>query len=153
MITTVAPAVHPDEKAFLLVERNLPFDRIGVRRIQILYVNRGDRLAEWRKDLGPASDFQNEGVRIPSFWEHTVGELWDIAERHRYRDNDYWARFAAEQQAESTLITDFLNHKEESWKLIDNQSVFGPGVSKQRNGFSKRTAYERAKERKHGATA
>jgi hypothetical protein len=125
--------VSPDEPAYALVEMNLGIDYIGLRRIQIVYVNRSDEIAEWRKDLGPADSFTSNQFRIPSLWEHTVGELWDIAEQQRLKE-DEWERFLLEAQAESTLISDWRLELEEIAKLARNQSVIGPGYQRQRNG-------------------
>lgn len=94
MATLIAAtnAVSMDEKAFHLSEVHLqsPGSR-GWRRYQIIYVNRDDRLTEFRRDLGPAQNFQHaEQFRIPGGvvdpqtgrYEllHTVGELVDIAD-------------------------------------------------------------------------
>ena len=129
--------ISPDEKAMSLREQNLVRPPTHQwHRFQIVTVDRGDELAEWWRDLGPSTAFTAPGCEIPSLWEHTVGELWDIAEHHRLQD-DYWQKFSEEKASESTLIGDFLEQYEERSKVIKNQSQFGPGVSHQRNGFSK----------------
>jgi len=96
-LTFPATVVHADELAYGLSEVNLlsPLsDTIAgvgqtMRRYQIIYVNRNDRLAEYREDLGLASDFDAIQFRIPSFWEHTVGELKEMAELLRLRPPSY----------------------------------------------------------------
>lgn len=112
-----AIAVLPDEKAYGLSEVNLlsPWV-VGVgqtmHRYQIIYVNRDDKLAEYREDLGSASGFSAIQFRIPSFWEHTVGELKDIAEDLRNRPpshldeiipkpnrESFWQRYTDLQEA------------------------------------------------------
>lgn len=129
--------IHPDEKAMSLREINLVRPPTHQwHRYQIVTVNRGDELAEWWKDLGPSEAYQRPEVEIPSLWEHSVGELWDIAQHYRLQD-DYWRKRTAEWQAESTLIPDFLDQHMERWRIIRNQSQFGPGYAKQRNGFFK----------------
>ena len=133
----VTVAIHDDEKAWELREFNQA--GVGYRRYQVITVVRDDRLTEWWDDLGPSAEFFGEGFIIPSLFEHSVGELREMAMQARYRD-DYWEKFAAEQVAESTLIGDYLNQVEEHWKVIRNQSVFGPGVSKQRDGFPRKEA-------------
>lgn len=87
--------VLQDEPCYWLTERHLqsPGSR-GLRRFQILWVVRGDRLHEHVTDLGPASRYNG----VPQFnvqggvtdeqtgriWiEHTVAELRDIADAHR----------------------------------------------------------------------
>jgi len=135
-------AVRDDEPAWSLRER-VQAAGAGYKRFQVITVVRNDDLAEWWTELGPAEKFTAPEVEIPSLLAHTVAELREIADQHRWRDN-YWQEFTAEQIAESTLIADFLNQVEEHWKVIRNQSVFGPGVTKQRIGFSKAAAYEEA---------
>ena len=59
-------------------------DFSGFRRYQVIIVNRDGNLAELKRDLGKASDWK--GVRyinIPSYWEHTVDELIDLADELR----------------------------------------------------------------------
>ena len=60
-----------------------------MRRYQIIIVNRNDQLAEYREDLGLASDFDAIQFRIPSFWVHTVGELKEMAETLRLNEPSY----------------------------------------------------------------
>ena len=86
--------VHLDEPAFNLVEMNLQApDSSGWRRYQIISVVRGQRLAEYREDLGAAKDFTADAFRIPGgVWDaatrrmevlHSVGELREVAEAIR----------------------------------------------------------------------
>ena len=42
-----------------------------------------DKLAEFVVDMGRATKYRADQFRIPSLMEHTVGELWDIADRLR----------------------------------------------------------------------
>lgn len=129
--------VHPDEKAMSLREQNMVRPPTHQwHRYQIVTVNRGDELAEWWRDLGPSENFPAPGCEIPALWEHTVGELWDIAQHYRLQD-DYWRKTAEEIQGESTLIPDFLNQYQERNEILRNRSRFGPGYTKQRNGFPK----------------
>ena len=54
-LVSAAIEVHLDEPAFNLVEVNLQApDNSGWRRYQIISVVRGERLAEYREDLGAA---------------------------------------------------------------------------------------------------
>ena len=86
--------VHLDEPAFNLVEMNLQApDSSGGRRYQIISLVRGQRLAEYREDLGAAKDFTADAFRIPGgVWDavtrrmevlHSVGELREVAEAIR----------------------------------------------------------------------
>jgi len=140
----ITETVHPDEKAWRLKELNVMRMRGKVnelRRIQTVWVNRSGVIYEWSRDLGPASKFSNPGCDIPALWEHTVGELWDIAETHRLKD-DYWQKFCQEQAGESSLIDDWTNQVHERHEIIHNRSVIGPKVRKQRNGFWRSKALE-----------
>ena len=90
-LISAAIEVHLDEPAFNLSEVNLQApDNSGWRRYQIIYVVRGERMAEYREDLGPKDDFSADSFRIPGgVWDantkrmevlHSVGELREIAE-------------------------------------------------------------------------
>lgn len=133
----VTDTVHPDEKAWRLKEINLP-RMVGkaqeMHRIQFVWVARNGVVMEWSQDLGRSDGYTSPGLDIPAIWEHTVGELFDIAEEARL-GNNYWQRWTAEQESESTLIPDWINQVDEQSKIIRNQSVFGPGGHRQRNGF------------------
>ena len=83
--------VHLDEPAFNLTEVNLQApDNSGWHRYQIISVVRGERMAEYREDLGPQENFAADSFRIPGgVWDastrrmevlHSVGELREIAE-------------------------------------------------------------------------
>jgi hypothetical protein len=136
----IAAEVHPDEPAWALLEVAAPYpDTRGLHRFQLVYVNRGDRIARHTIDLGRAREFRAHEFHIPSLWEHTVGELWDMADEMRQGD-DYWVRRAQELRAESTLILDFLEQADERQQVIHNRSVFGPKSQKQRNGFPLKAA-------------
>ena len=77
--------VNVNEKAYSLQEfheQSPTFD--GFHRYRVIMVNRGDRLAEYREDMGLAKNFK--GIRqfnIPSLWEHSVAELLDLADTLR----------------------------------------------------------------------
>lgn len=146
--TVIVHEIRPDEKAMALHEVNLGTDFLGHHRVQIIYVERGGTLGRWVHRLGPASAFTAPQLSIPSLWEHTVAELQAMAEEERL-GSDYWRKYALEKRAESTLITDFISMKEEAGKQIRNQTVIGPGITIQRDNFS-RAAF---KERQHGSTA
>lgn len=46
-------------------------------------MNRGDKLAEYRTELGLAQNFSAIQFRIPALWLHTVGELKAMADDMR----------------------------------------------------------------------
>lgn len=140
-VVPVCMKLRGDEKALALVETNhLTTDYRELRRWQFIYVNRNDTVAEWCRDLGPASNFPRcSEIRIWSFWEDEVDELMDQAEDMRNEHREF-REILEEQQATSTLVTDFLAFNEERWKQLHNQSVFGPGGHTQRNMFVRRKA-------------
>lgn len=87
--------ISPDEPCLGLMEYNLqsPGSK-GIHRYQIIYVMRGDKPAEFRKDMGLAKKFKAEQLRLPGgayneiedkyYVEHTVGELRDMADKWRF---------------------------------------------------------------------
>ena len=131
----VTVAVHEDEPAWWLVELNLV--RAPSRqwhRWQVITVHRDDQLADWWLDLGPQEDFPDTPpVAIPGLWEERVADLRDLADQ--LRASPRFAQRKAELEAESTLIPDMLHQFEEGKRIMGNVSVFGPGVTRQRNGL------------------
>ena len=71
-----------NEKALGLYEMN-EISPMGWRRYQIIHVVRDDKVAEYRQDLGNAKDFKANQIRIPSYLEHTVNELQEMANEMR----------------------------------------------------------------------
>ena len=126
--------IHPNEKVYFLAERNLlTRDYKHQRRWQIVGVERGGSMAFWTRDLGAAAAFRTPEFRIVVLWEHTFAEVLDMAERQRTYD-DSLQEFIKDSRGRSTLIKDFLDQTEQDAKLVRRQSVFGPGVRRQRNG-------------------
>jgi len=86
--------INEDEPCLGLFELELqsPGSK-GFHRYQIIYVMRGEKPAEFRKDMGLASEFNHDQLRIPGgaydpdtdkyYVEHTVGELRQIADQLR----------------------------------------------------------------------
>jgi hypothetical protein len=123
--------VSYDELAFNLSELIQPAPVGAPRRFQIILVIRNDALAEYRIDLGPASDFTTPEFRIPGGVVdestgrgeilHTVGELKDIAtamherEAPALRPRDIWQ--------------EYFDLSEEKAKSAVGYTVFGPGGS------------------------
>ena len=90
--------VRMDEKSMLLAEVNRasPLPGKGWRRVQIIQVERDDKLAQFEQDLGPASSFTADQFQIPGgvpsmdaqgHWRfepiHTVAELRFMADTLR----------------------------------------------------------------------
>lgn len=139
-IVPQALSVHPDEKAFALCELNyLTVDYKARRRWQFLYVIRDGNVAEWVRDMGNASEFDAPELRLYSFWQDTVGQLMDEADRARWQDTEF-KEILLELQGKSTFKQDYVAFVEEREKLIRNQSTFGPGFNRQRNEFIGRPA-------------
>ena len=138
MIDRTTETISPDEPCWGVIEQNrlmpMPDGSTQWRRMQIVLVNRGDGLAEYRTDLGNA--FLWEAVpeqRLLSLGDDRVGDVLDEAERGRH--DDFGNKIKQEIKESSTLIKDFLQEKEENWERIRNRSQFGPAQVKQRNGF------------------
>ena len=143
----VTAMVHPDEPCHGLREGER-----GGRWIQAVYIVRGDAIAEWTKDYGPAEDFENiQQIIIPSFGENTVAQLQEWAEKNRH--DDYWSRRRAEMLSESTLIADVLRQDEERKEQIRNRSVFGPHFKRERNLYSQERTKRIIKEKTSGHRA
>ncbi len=135
----VTDHISADEECHGLVERPVMSTGGGWRWIQSVFVVRGDAIAKYETDLGPAKDFDRiQPLAIPSFGENTVVQLQDIAERNRH--DDYWARRVDEMLAESTLVKDHLRQLEQERLLIRNKSSFGAGGNFQRNGYNRKAA-------------
>ena len=85
-------------------------------------------MAEFRRDLGPATDFTRPEFRIPGGVVvghgrveilHTVQELVGIADH--LRDEPYWLPFEP-----ADLTTEYYNYLEQLPKVRRRQSTFGP---------------------------
>lgn len=76
--------VSGDEKAMGLYEMNEQSPKSsGFHRYQIIHVIRNDEVVEYREDMGLAKNFKANQMRIPSYMEHTVDELKEIANQRR----------------------------------------------------------------------
>lgn len=73
-----------DEKAMALYEMNL-MTPLGRRRQEIIWVVRDDKTAEYRRDIGKVT--KEDQIRIPSYLEHTVSELREMA--NQLKDNQW----------------------------------------------------------------
>lgn len=142
-LTLVTDYVLPNEPAYRLCEivmtphamskggkRFKPSTTKGRRRWEIVWVNRGDRLAEHIRDMGPSSAYDYGCINIPSLWEHSVAELRDIAEQVR-NDGQWEKDIIAQRQSESKLLEHAAIQCELRQKA--GKSAFGPAISVQRN--------------------
>lgn len=85
-LVLVANTIMGGEKAWGLYEMNeqAPNYR-GFHRYQIIHVVRDGMIAEFRKDMGLSSKYRGvKQLRIPSYMEHTVDELMNLADELRY---------------------------------------------------------------------
>jgi hypothetical protein len=118
------------------------------RLIEQIFVVRGDAIAKFETDYGPASDFPDFTETIyPSFGENSTAQLQEMAERDRHSDK--WAKRRREMQAESTLISDILKQEEMLLDVRANRSTFGPSVRVQRNDFPREAIQSQYKEKKN----
>lgn len=134
--STVTPITHwvsPDEKAYMLLETNVIYQKLW-RRVQVIYVERGGELARYAEVMGLQSEISAPELMCPSLWVMTVAELREYADQERA--DDYWQRFLAEKDAESTLINDWHEQAAARREIIANRSVVGPYQRTQRHEFS-----------------
>lgn len=154
MVTKIKPitlAVYPDEPCWSLFEAvqkvSMPDGSIQRRWVQKLRVVRGDSLAYFETDFGPAENFAEvPPLILPSFGENTVAQLQEMAELHR-RD-DKWIKRRKELEAQSTLKADLLHQLEVEREVMRNRSHFGPGISVQRNFYDTNVAKRRLRNRR-----
>lgn len=122
------------------------------RIIEQIFVVRGDAIAKFETDYGPASDFPDfTEIIYPSFGENSVAQLQEMAEHDRH--DDKWAKRGRERLAESTLIPDILRDEEIKLDVVANRSHFGPGVSVQRNDFPREAVINKLKERRRDSNS
>lgn len=130
-------AVSMDEPCFVLKElhEQSPGSR-GWRRYQIIKVMRADRVAEFRRDLGPARRFKVEQFCIPGGVVDeagrieivcTVGELYDAAELLR---SDKYRR--PDPQQTPDLVGEYREQPERRRLWRKRRSMSGPLVRIQR---------------------
>lgn len=144
------PFVFGDEKAYALIETDMtpwraslggkrftPESWQGLKRYQLIGVNRGDRIALWVHDMGPAESFDFGALQVVGLWEETVAAVQDIANDIREKD----AAFARDvvkmrQQYLKEKWPEMAYQQSELLKLNQaNRSVFGPAVCAERNAF------------------
>lgn len=145
-LAAIATSVSPDEPCYLLVEVVLtPYEFskggtrfrlpsfVGRHRYEILWVKRNDELAEYFRDMGDAVLYDYPSLRIPSLWQHTVGELRDIAGNVRAKGSHEMKEMLANIQGESSLIEDAIRLAEQRQRWLRGRSSFGPAIAVQRS--------------------
>lgn len=148
----VTDRIFPDEPSYGISEmprlRKMDDGSEQWRWVQQVYVVRGDAIAKYETDYGPAERFVRiQPFAMPSFGDDSVAQLQEFAEKNRH--DDYWAKRSDEMLAESTLIRDHLNQVEIDKAEIRNRSVIGPAISVQRNDYSQERLRRIIKERTH----
>ncbi len=114
-----------------------PSGAVEWRWVERLFVIRGDAIAKYERDLGPASDFKGV-IQTRDLLDGEVSVDEVLHQLDIDRQDTYWADKKAEFKSQSTLIADTMDQLEERRAIIANRSVFGPGGgTHQRNGFSK----------------
>lgn len=147
----IATSVHPNEPCYGIYEgprlTHMPDKSTEWRWVQRVYVVRGDAIAEYSRDFGPAKDFESvTPLLMPSFGDDSVAQLQYWAEKNR--QDDYGQKLLERYQAESTLIRDVLRQEEEILAIKANRSILGPNLNRQRNSFPSQTASRYLKERR-----
>jgi len=152
-LAAITLSVRPDEPSWGLDEqpRIIAFPDGSRRRrwLQRVKVVRGDKLAEFETDFGPAEDFDHiPPLFIPSFGDDSVAQLQEMADNHRH--DLRWVKRREETLTESTLIADILRQHEENREWIANRSQFGPAGAVQRNVYDTNVARRRLKAKGKG---
>ena len=142
----MADKVHPDEPCwgYFTGPKQMPgySEEENPRMLEQVFVIRGDAIACYEQDFGPADSFiYVPPMIIPSWGENTVAQLQDMGERHRH--DPKWARRIIEYKESSTLFADVIRQEEQRHELIRNRSQFGPAGNFQRDGWSRSTAWRR----------
>lgn len=121
------------------------------RWLQKVFVVRGDMIAKYITDFGPADDFEMiTPIFLPNEGTDSVAVLQAMAEKNRH--DTYWQTRAAEQLAESTLISDLIEQEAKIHEIIRNRTTSGPYQTNQRNGYSHETTMRNFKERRQQCT-
>ena len=153
----VTDKLSPGEKCYGLAEGPLQMPHgAGFRRrwVQRVFVVRGDAIAKYTLDLGPAEDWECRAVPqvIAGSGEDTVAELQEWAERDRNQGR--LMQFVQQQREDSTLIEDSLAGLEQEFLAKSNRTLIGPHVFSQRGDypgqFARRELRSKQKERING---
>ena len=103
-----------------------------LRWVQEVRVVREDQIAYYTRDFGPAEDFGHvTPLFMPSAGDDSVGQLQDHFDKNR--EDDHWQRRTQELLEGSTLIADAMRWMDKRREEVRNRSVFGAGITVQRN--------------------
>jgi hypothetical protein len=133
-LVVAASIVSPDEPALKLEELNVQGTKEqGMQRRQFIHVIRDDKPAVWSKDLGSADSFTAPQFNVPSFMEHTVAELMEIADQ--LRDSKQGSSRIMELEEASSLVGDAIEQAEKRTLEMRRISVSGPSITVERHGY------------------
>ena len=118
---------NPDEAAYALVECNLmsPKPGAGWHRYQLIYVLRDDHIAEFRRDMGKRKNFETMEFRIPALWEHTVGELLDLAQEMHSISAERRAEFVPQARSVEDYREQIHGEMEKRQWLSRGRTIYG----------------------------
>lgn len=106
------------------------------RMVEQIWVVRGDALACFERDFGPASEWPYvPPLLMPSDGENPVGLMQWHGEKHR--NDPQWGQLIKEYKESSTLFEDALRKDEQQHEVIYNRSNIGPYQTTQRNGYDR----------------
>ena len=144
------PFVFGNEMAYSLIETDMtpwraslggerftPDSYIGLRRYQLIGVNRDDRITLWVHDMGPAEDYDFGALEVLCLWEETVEWAQDIANDIRATDAAFSRNVIRERQQQlKEQWPEMAEQQAELLRLnLANRSAFGPFVKVERNAF------------------
>ena len=124
--------LHPDEPLWRLSEIDYPDPVRGLRRLQIVWVVRGQEPVPFLKDLGPSDNFVAMPLEIASgiekrsgsFGVLTVGQgLQQATEIRQHGFSDATLEFF---KSIDTFEDEYLRALDETEARLAHKSVFGP---------------------------
>ena len=151
----VTDKLHPDEPCwgYFTGPKQMPgySEDDNPRMVEQVFVIRGDAIAKYERDFGPADSYiYVPPMMIPSWGENPVALLQDLGERHR--NDDRWARRIVELKEGSTLFADVIRQEEQRSYLINNRTVVGPYQTTQCNGWSRTRAWRNYRDERNRRT-
>ena len=118
LVLPMADALRDDDRVFMLTEYDLPDERIsGMYRWQLIRVERGDRLYDFPRKLGPSSDF----AAGPLIWfcdgeKDTADKMIALAEEWRGRNQTN--QVLLERTEGRPLVDTFIEREEQKMEFI-----------------------------------
>ena len=121
--------VDPNEKALLLIERNETApDYKSLRRYQTLFVKRGDGLAKYMEDMGPAVLYLAAELDVPGGDpSNTAGEWFESVESLRDHANVFreWLAQRRYEREVPDLVGGVYDLMEQEGRMQRRLSQFG----------------------------